>query len=142
MRVSIVDHRMLLAVVAVIANSAGCASGPTSMESAASVPASEGTVEATEGDNGNTNIDIRVKNLALPGRVAAGATTYVVWLRAHDASSPTNIGGLEVDDELVGRFSTSTPFKRFSVMITPEASGQAERPTHDAVFSSRVSRED
>lgn len=118
----------------------GCASGPTSMTSAASVPASEGTVEATEGENGNTDIRILVKNLAQPGRVADGATTYVVWLRRNDESEPRNIGGMQVDDELVGSFRTSTPFKRFSVMITPEKNAQVRVPSHDAVFSSRVER--
>ena len=112
------------------------------MTSAASVPASEGTVRATEGENGNTNITISVKNLAQPGRVADGATTYVVWLKRDEQTTPQNIGGMQVDDELVGIFNTSTPFKRFSVMITPEKNGQAQVPTHDAVFSARVARDD
>jgi len=113
--------------------------GPQPMESASSVPASEGTVKATLGDNGNTNLSIRVKHLAPPFKVQPDATVYVVWIQQPDQPRQ-NIGALTLNKDLEGRLDTVTPFRRFSVMVTPEPGGQVDQPSHEAVFTASVDR--
>jgi hypothetical protein len=112
---------------------------PKPMISGAGVPASEGTVEATAGDNGNTNVAIRVKHLAPPSKVAAEATVYVVWIQPRNAAKQS-VGALRVNDDLEGSLDTVTPHRRFLVMVTPEASGQVAQPTNEPVFTSDVDR--
>ena len=111
------------------------------MRPAAGNIAGEGTVEAKIGDNGNTEIEVRVKHLAAPEKVAADASVYVVWIRP-STGRIQNVGALEVDDELVGKFKTTTPHRAFRVTITPEPSARMAEPTHEPVFTSDVSLED
>lgn len=114
---------------------------PQPMASGAGVPASEGTVRASKGDNGNTNLAVRVKHLAPAYKVQPDATVYVVWLQQPDQSSQ-NIGGLVLNKNLEGSLDTVTPYRRFSVMVTPEANGGVAQPTHDSVFTAQVDRSD
>lgn len=126
----------LPAVVALSGMQSGCSS-PQKMRSASGVPASEGTVDATVGDNGNTNLAVRVKHLAAPSRMASEATVYVVWVQPPNANMQ-NVGALTLNDNLEGSLDTVTPQSRFWLSVTPEASGTAERPTHTAVFTAEV----
>lgn len=116
----------------------GCSSTQT-MRSASGVPASQGTVDATEGDNGNTKLAVRVKHLADPSRVASGATVYVVWVRPVGAAMQ-NVGALTLNSNLEGSLDTVTSQSRFQVSVTPEASRTAEYPTHAPVFTADVDR--
>jgi hypothetical protein len=111
------------------------------MRPAAGNIAGEGTVEAKDGDNGNTEIEVRVKHLAAPAKVAADASVYVVWIRP-GAGRIQNVGALEVDDELVGKLKTTTPHRAFKLTVTPEPSARMAEPTHEPVFTSDVSLED
>lgn len=98
----------------------------------------QGTVEARVGDNGNTEVEVRVKHLASPSHVAADASVYVVWLKPRNATIQ-NIGALEVDDDLVGQLNTTTPHRSFTLTVTPEPSARMAEPSHEAVFSSEIS---
>jgi hypothetical protein len=109
------------------------------MHSGYGVPASEGTVNATEGDNGNTNLEIRVKHLAQPSQVASDATVYVVWVQPRNAPRQ-NVGALVLNDNLEGQLDTVTPHIQFTVSVTPEPSGHVEEPTHQPVFTAEVVR--
>lgn len=111
------------------------------MQPASGNIAGEGTVEAKSGDNGNTEIDVRVKHLASPAKVAADSSVYVVWIRP-GGSRIQNVGALEVDDELVGRLKTTTPHRAFRLTVTPEPSARMTEPSHEPVFTSDVSLED
>jgi len=115
--------------------------GPQPMESASNVPASEGTVKATLGDNGNTNLALRVKHLAPPFKLQADATVYVVWLQQQDQPKQ-NIGALTLNKNLEGSLDIVTPFRRFSITVTPEPGGQVDQPSHEAVFTASVDRKD
>lgn len=101
----------------------------------------EGTVQASAGDNGNTQLDVRVKHLSSPPKVEADASVYVVWIRPRNAEIQ-NVGALLVDDDLVGKLSTTTPHRAFTLSITPEPSARMAAPTHRAVFTSEVNRVD
>ena len=97
----------------------------------------EGTVEATRGENGNTDLEVLVKHLSSPSKVEADASVYVVWLEPKNAEIQ-NLGALQVDDNLVGTFNTTTPHSTFRLTITPEPSARMSAPSHDAVFSTEV----
>ena len=89
----------------------GCSS-TQEMQSGYRVPASEGTVNATEGDNGNTKLEIRVKHLAHPSQMASDAKIYVVWVQPLNAASQ-NVGALTLNDDLEGSLDTVTPHHQF-----------------------------
>lgn len=116
----------------------GC-SKPQGMVSAEGVPASQGTVKATEGDNGNIKLAIRVKHLAPPSKIAPDATVYVVWVQPRNGARQ-NMGALVLSSNLEGSLDTVTPHRRFLVTVTPEPSGQVAAPSHEPVFSSEVER--
>jgi hypothetical protein len=99
----------------------------------------EGTVRTKAEDNGNTNVEVRVKHLSSPSKVAADASVYVVWIQARNAEIQ-NVGALQVDEDLVGKLNTTTPHRAFTLTVTPEPSARMAAPTHDAVFTSEVSR--
>ena len=99
--------------------------------------AGQGTVDAKVGDNGNTDVEVRVKHLADASKVEADASVYVVWLKPRNAAIQ-NIGALEVDSDLVGQLNTTTPHRAFTLSVTPEPSARMSRPSHDAVFTSDV----
>jgi hypothetical protein len=128
----------LPAIVALGATQLGCGSSQE-MRSARGVPASQGTVRATEGDNGNTNLSIRVKHLAPPQQIASEATVYVVWIHPRDFPRQ-NMGALVLSDDLEGGLDTVTPHRQFAVSITPEAVGTAGWPTNAPVFTADVDR--
>jgi FlaG/FlaF family flagellin (archaellin) len=111
----------------------------TPMNSAAEVPAGQGTVKATLGNNGNTNLAIRVKHLAPAFKVQADATVYVVWLQ-QTGQNPQNIGALALNSDLEGSLDTVTPFRKFTITVTPEPGRQVEQATHPPVFTSEVNR--
>jgi hypothetical protein len=119
--------------------SMACGSPTQPMQSGAGVPASEGTVRATDGDNGSTNVALRVKHLAPPAKVASDATVYVVWVRARNANRQ-NVGALKLNDDLEGSLDTTTPHRQFELSVTPEPSSRVAQPTHDPVFTSHVNR--
>lgn len=114
----------------------GCAK-PQAMQSAEGVPASQGTVKATVGENGNTKVSIRVKHLAPPSKIASDATVYVVWLQPRNGVKQ-NIGALVLSDNLEGSLDTMTPHSRFVITVTPEPGGKVSEPTHEPVFTADV----
>ena len=142
LRTSIVGRLVLAAVMPTLAVAAGLPLGcatTQAMRTGVRVPASEATVKATEGDNGNTRLTIRVKHLAQPSKVAADATVYVVWIQPSNAK-PQNVGALSLNDNLEGHLDTMTPHRRFLMIVTPEPSALVGHPTHEPVFTSKVER--
>jgi hypothetical protein len=107
------------------------------MTASAENTSGEGTVQTKADNNGNIDVEVRVKHLSAPAKVESDASVYVVWLKAHD-SAIQNVGALKVDDELVGTFNTTTPHRNFTLSVTPEPSVRMSKPTHEAVFTSDV----
>lgn len=110
---------------------------PQAMHSAEGVPASEGTVRVSDGDNGNTKVSIRVKHLAPPSKIAADSTVYVVWIQPVEGESQ-NVGALTLSEDLEGSLDTLTPHRRFKLSVTPEPNGQVAAPSHEPVFTYNV----
>ncbi len=139
---SIIHRVVFVAVMSAFVVLAGMQIGcvkTQSMHSSASVPASEGTVSVSKGENDNTNITIEVKHLAPPPKMASDATVYVVWIQPMD-NTMQNVGAMILDDNLTGTLNTVTPHRRFKVLVTPEPSGKVAYPTHEPVFTSDVER--
>lgn len=97
----------------------------------------EGTVDARVGENGNTDIEVRVKHLSAPSKVEPDASVYVVWIEPQ-GSPIQNIGALQVDEDLVGAFNATTPHRIFRLSVTPEPSARMDNPSHEPVFTSEV----
>ena len=121
---------------------AGCASAPKqTMASSRANTSGQGTVEAKAGPNDNTQIEVRVKHLSDPARVASDASVYVVWIQPRNAEIQ-NVGALRLDADLVGELNTTTPHRAFTLSVTPEPSARMAAPTHGAVFTAEVNRVD
>ena len=120
--------------------SVGCTK-PQAMNPSSSVPASEGTVKATKGDDGNTHVKVHVRHLAAPSNVEADSTIYMVWIQARDGANQS-VGALTVSDQLEGTLETITPHRRFTLSVTPEPNVKVALPTHDAVFTAQVEVKD
>jgi len=112
-------------------------SKPQEMHGASDVPAGQGTVRVSNGDNGNSKVSIRVKHLAPPSKIAADSTVYVVWFRPVDGDNQ-NVGALVLNSDLEGSLDTLTPHHRFRITVTPEPNGQAASPTNEPVFTYNV----
>ena len=98
-----------------------------------------GTVVAKEGDSGNTDLEVKVEHLPAPAEVARNASTYIVWIHPRNGDLQ-NVGALKLDDDQEGELDTTTPHRRFTVTVTPEASTDAMYPTNEAIFTTEVAR--
>jgi hypothetical protein len=114
---------------------------PQEMVSGPGVPASQGTVKISKTENGNTKLELHVKHLAPPFKVAPDATVYVVWLQPKDGAK-LNIGALVLKDDLEGKLETVTPHRHFQISVTPEAGGHVNAPMHEPVLTAAVERND
>jgi FlaG/FlaF family flagellin (archaellin) len=134
------------AAVAVLAASyLGCGmfggKSEQTMHSSSSTPAAQGTVKASPGDNGNTDLSVRVEHLAPPSKLVSDATVYVVWIQPANAAIQ-NVGAMKLNKHLEGRLDTVTSQSRFKLMVTPEAGPSGAQPTNQPVFTSDVERRD
>ncbi|HEX6315854.1 MAG TPA: hypothetical protein VFZ73_13380 [Gemmatimonadaceae bacterium] len=110
------------------------------MTTSPDTPAAQGTAKASGTENDNTLLEVEVRHLASPEKVAAGATTYVVWVRGSGQYNSQNLGALRVDDNLRATLRTVTPLKSFDVFITAEASPTATTPTNAPLLTASFRR--
>jgi hypothetical protein len=132
-----------IGLLAVAVSVLGCAGrGSTvQMTSTREIPAAEGTVKVSTGDNENTRLQVDVRHLAQPSRVEGGTSVYVVWIRGvNSASEPQNVGALVVDKDLNGKLETVTPLRVFDLFLTAEPSARAMAPTGKELLSVQVNR--
>ncbi len=127
-------------LLCVISPACGGAPPPVRMAVAERMPATEGTVMATRGENDNTAIEVRVRHLASPEKIAAEATTYVVWARAEGNGAPQNLGALQVNKELQGTLRTVTPLRTFDLFITAEPSPTVKQPSTEHLLTASIER--
>ncbi len=118
-----------------------CRACRASTSSSPSVPASEGSVDATQVANGNTLVVVHVKHLAPPAKLFQDAIVYVVWIQPRNGELQ-NVGALKLNDDLKGQLDTLTPHKRFHLIVTPEPGGRGAAPSHPPVFTADVERRD
>ncbi len=132
---------LLAAAAAVAAIGLGCSAAPRipiataiEMTNSGIDPAAEGKIRISRDGNDNVSVLVQVEHLAPPAEVAAGATTYVLWIRPAGQALAQNAGRLEVRRDLRGSVLATTAYTTFDVFITPEESATATAPTHRPVL--------
>lgn len=76
-----------------------------------SVAAASGDVSVHRGGaNRNTELDIKVANLARPASLASPGNVYIVWLRPNNQAA-ANQGALRVNNNLDGELKVATTSK-------------------------------
>jgi hypothetical protein len=103
------------------------------------VPAASGWVELGKDHNGNTEVKLKVKDLARPENLTPPESYYIVWLQGRD-SAPHNEGELRVNGKLEGQFQTVTPKESFDVFVTGENDKTVKLPVGPEVLRTSVSR--
>jgi hypothetical protein len=89
-----------------------------------------------------TQVDLKVQNLAPPGRVTEGATTFVAWYRKDSAAVWGRIGGVQFDESArSGTLKGSVPEVAFDFEVTAEKADAPVSPSPDVVFSQRVQKD-
>lgn len=108
------------------------------MKSSDSVPAASGTVKAQKsGNNGNTELDIKVQNLARPSSLSPSENVYIVWIRTKDGTVQKK-GALGLNKNLDGELKVVTVSKNFDVLVTGEQSPSVIEPTGSEVLHTHV----
>ena len=103
-----------------------------------SVPAANGTVHVDrDSPNGNTQLDIKVSNLALPSGLTPSENVYVVWVRPNGGAAIRR-GAMRLDNSLNGELKTVTTAKNCDVFITAEQSASVSEPTGMEVLRTHV----
>lgn len=86
-----------------------------------------------------TVLEIKVKNLAPPGRITEGATQFTVWGRKSSSSPWARIGNLTYDEGARdGKFNGTYPEIEFDLEISVEKEGDPASPSSDIVFSQHI----
>ena len=104
-------------------------------------PAAQGQVETRRTANQNTEVDLEVRYMAPPEKVAKDATVYVVWAQpAAQDLPPQNVGSFVVSQDRKASLKTVTPYERFDLIVTPEPTGTVAAPTHEHVLKAKIER--
>jgi hypothetical protein len=131
------SFRMTLLVAAVLVlTTAGWARKYT-LTASKTVPAAKGEIETHRDKNGNTQVDLKVENLAKPSNLSPPGTTYIVWFQ-QQGSEPQSQGELKVGDNLKGEFKTTTRLQNFEVLVTAESDPQVKAPSGEAVLRATI----
>jgi hypothetical protein len=115
----------------------GCAS-PIALEAGPKTPAAAGNVKLSRDGQGNTKIDLKVNYLPQPFELDRSLTTFVVWSIADDGNRVRNLGQLQVDSHRHGSVDLVTPLSRFTLLVTAEQSGTAEKPSDYLILQGNI----
>lgn len=124
-----------------VAVAAGCASSTREGQLLGMQPApsTQARLKLADTKNKNTSIDLEVKHLAEPSRIAAGAMAYVVWIQPSGGNAPPqNAGAFSVDEDLKGHLKTVVPFQSFRLFVTPEPGASTTSPTGQEIIWASV----
>ncbi|HEX4337239.1 MAG TPA: hypothetical protein VH062_15080 [Polyangiaceae bacterium] len=111
----------------------------TRLVPAENATAAIGEVTTSIGENGNTNMRVKVTFLAPPDKLSPGASTYVVWVKPDAKAAAQNVGALRVKNDRSGELDTKTALTSFDVVITPEAAATVTEPAGAPAMTGRVS---
>jgi hypothetical protein len=103
----------------------------------ASVPAASGTVKVSQGDNGNTRLEVQVKHLAQPARLTPPEAVYIVWIQPNGEAAH-KLGAIQLDDNLNGDLKTVTTVKVGNLLITAEQSVNVTAPSGTPVLQGHI----
>ena len=120
---------LLLCLLLTGSAATGRAAGTLMLGSSPQIPAAQGKVRLHNTNNGNVEIKLSVRHLALPSRISPGAEVFVVWARGlAPGTEAQNLGALKVDKNLNGKLTAVTPMSAFDLFITCEQSQTAAFP--------------
>lgn len=129
--------QLVLPICALLVFATACGKKHVNLNPASSVPAASATAVLTSDSNGNTIIDLKVKNLAKPENLTPPKSVYVVWIQPR-GGAPIKQGQLQVNNKLQGEFKSPTTYKTFDVFVTAEDSGAVDHPTGQEVLRQAV----
>jgi len=108
------------------------------MVASSSVPAASGIVSVKKGNpNLNTELDIKVTNLAAPSNLTPPANVYILWVRPIGGAA-VNEGAIRVNKNLDGELKTVTTLKNCDVFITAEQSATVTSPEGPEVLQTHI----
>lgn len=111
------------------------------MTASSSIPAASGVVTVKKGgQNRNTELDVKVSNLARPANLPQSANVYIVWVRP-SGETAVNEGAIRVNKNLDGELKTATTSKNCDVFITAEQSATATSPEGPQLLQAHISIE-
>lgn len=131
--------KLLLGCMLSLALAAGC-STKEDLTASAIAPAARGEVKVTEDDQDNSEVTVTVEHLAPAEKFYPGATNYIVWIQPEGTDKFQNVGALQVDKDLEGKYKTTVPYKDFRVLVTPEMGNMAQAPTGPTIFDQKIKR--
>ncbi len=107
----------------------GCAD-KLSMTASQDVEVAQGELKLQRTEDGNTRVDLKIKQLTPAERVQPGAITYVVWAQPLAVpGAAENLGMLQLSEGHRGELRTITGLREFAVYVTAEPTPLADRPT-------------
>lgn len=102
-------------------------------------PAATGEVAVERDNNNNVVVQLDVEHFPPPELLANDLTTYVVWVRPQGQESYQNMGQLQIGEDRSAKTSFITPYDRFDLIVTAEASSRETSPSEHVIIQSRVS---
>lgn len=105
------------------------------------VPAAKGFVKIKKNKNDNFIVDVKITNLAAPGRLSPPREVYVVWMESERAAAK-NIGMIKsssgiFSSTLKAQMTTASTAKPTAVFITAEDNGNVQYPGSQVVLRTR-----
>lgn len=102
------------------------------------VPAAVGRVKMKKDNNNNYALNLEVRNLAEPKRLATPQNVYIVWMETSDGLK--NIGQLKTGSNLLSKtlkasLNTVTPLKPNRIFVTAENNASISYPGAQVVLS-------
>ncbi len=122
--------------------SLGSCARSINFNSSAVVPAAEGKIKLKKDRNNNYAIQVRINNLADPGKLQPARSTYVLWIESVD-NGFKNLGQLRISRGAIGSrlrasLQTVTSFEPRRFFITAQDDGKAQYPANERVLETNV----
>lgn len=103
------------------------------------VPAAHGTVQVKrDSPSANTELDVKVWDLANPRSLTPPENIYVVWVRPRSGSVEKE-GAIDVGSNLKGELKATTTATDADVFITAESNETVSSPTGPEVLHTHIS---
>ena len=110
--------------------------------STATAPSTSGFVKIDDASSDGADITVHMEQLHPPSRIEPSAKSYVVWLDGHQGA-PVRAGKLKYNaDQRTGELETHSPFLKFMVKITAEATDTPSAPSNVIVATQDVTVDD
>ena len=105
-------------------------------------PGADAKLKATIHEAQNqTELELEVKNLPPPHRIAEGGTDYVAWSRKNSDAVWTRVGAIKYEEgDRGGKMKGSVAETAFDFEVTAEKGAVAASPSADVVFQQRVGK--